>query len=362
MLDKMSKRIQKIIVVYILILLSASILTSWIIQTQNSIILTDTLGRTIEFNKPPSRVVTLSPSITEIMSELGVLDAIIGVDTYSYNDWYLNISRILINQNVSVVGGYWWSTIKVEEILKLNPDVVLADKGAHRPLLETLESYGLKTIYLHGGSATSINDVYNDIYTIGLLFNRTERALELINEISEVLESSRTLLEPYREKRVLVVIDLWQGIWVAGRGTYIDDLLSKLGLINAADLYGWGSVNIETVYRWNPDLIIIACSYPEDTIRSAGLYDLEKPVVQLNETEIDILSRPGPMLKLAPRVVFNTLIKALGNQTNTTQQPVQQFTREKKTDIDIVLTTGLVIVAVALIILGILVAGKKKTS
>jgi iron complex transport system substrate-binding protein len=310
----------KLIYKSILLLLMLAPLTPSILIAEAPIVVTDALGRRIEISGVPKRVVSLAPSITEILAALDLLDYVAGADSFSLQDWYLNTSSRLSERGVVDVGGYWWSVVRVEEILKLNPDVVLADAGAHRPLLETFNSYNLTVLYLQGGSARSINDVLSDIYTIGVVFNRTSEAEELINRVLRALDEGRTLLEPYRGIRVLVVLDFWQGIWVAGRATFIDDVISRLGLVNAAKTIGWSAVSLETIYKWSPDIIVVACSYATtETVKEAGLYDLGKPVVLLNSTEIDIVSRPGPLLVYVPDVLHSALKRELDKPTGTVE-------------------------------------------
>jgi iron complex transport system substrate-binding protein len=367
----MSKLVYSSILVILLIVL----LTSSIPVAETSIVIIDALGRRVELSETPKRVVSLAPAITQILGELELLGVIVGADSFSLEDWYLDISSRLRERGVVDVGGYWWSVINVEEILKLNPDVVLADSGAHRPLLETFESYNVQVIYLKAGSASGVNDVLSDIYTIGLVFNETSRAESLINKITSALDEGLKLLRPFSGRRVLIVIDFWQGIWVAGKATFIDDVLSRLGLVNAATTYGWSAVSVETVSKWSPDIIIVACSYAtNETIREAGLYDLGKPVVVLNSTEIDIISRPGPLLALMPQVLYTALERGLGKPVETPAPTTLLTTTVTITETETITTTtvkGLetsqaviitVIVALLAFLVGLVLGSKRRRS
>lgn len=286
----------------------------------------DALQRNVELASTPSRVVVLAPSITELLATLGLEGAIVGADSFSLGDWYMDVGNRLKERGVVDVGGYWWSVVSVERILELRPDLVLADRGAHRPLLETLEAYNLTVVYLNGGSAKSVNDIYSDAYTLGLLFNKPEEVERLVNNLEESLAMGRRLLKDYEGKRVLIVIDFWQGIWVVGKATFIDDVLTRLGLVNAATVVGWNPVSIEVIARWNPDIVLVACPYAtQELIEQSGLTGLNKPVVLLNETEVDIVSRPGPLLKYAPEVLYRALTRGLATtKPTTTEKPSQQ--------------------------------------
>lgn len=72
--------------------------------------------------------------------------------------------------------------------MSLNPDIVLADKGAHKPLLDVFQSYNVTVVYLNGGSARSVNDVLSDIYLLGELFNSTVEAQALVDRLIKSLE------------------------------------------------------------------------------------------------------------------------------------------------------------------------------
>ena len=294
--------------IFICILLITTLLLRLSVVQAESTIITDALGRSVEIPHTPRRVVSLSPSITEILVVLGVDNSIVGADTISLSDWYMNTSSRLAERGVVNVGGYWWSVVDKEKMLELQPDLVLADKGAHRPLLEWFESYNITVIYLNGGSSRSINDIYSDIYTLGLIFNKTSKAQEVINRIDNAYRDTVSMFRDYWGTRILVVIGFWQGIWVVGKGTFIDDALNRLGLLNSAQVFGWAPVSMETLSQWDPDVIIVSDpTITNDTLKDAGLLDINKPIIVLNSTEIDIVSRPGPLIEYLPNVMYRAL-------------------------------------------------------
>ena len=270
----------------------------------------DAIGRIVSIKKYPEKIVSLAPSITEMIFYMGLQRYLVGVDSISYNDTYFNISMYVRNYDVVDVGGYWWNAIDVEKIIDVKPDLVLADKGAHQPLLEFFESYNLTVVYLNGGGASSINDIFYDFSIIAKIYDQEEKALRFYDEVIEELDTYRDKLKPYANKSILVIIGVYNGVWVAGKATYIDDILTRLGLVNAAKTTGWKSIGIEQIYEWSPDIIIIASEYvSEDTLRDIGIYNLGVPVIFLDKKGVDSLSRPGPLIMYAPRVLYNALSK-----------------------------------------------------
>ncbi len=283
----------------------------------------DALGRTIVLGNKPTRIISLAPSITEILFYMGLEDYIVGVDSISYNDTYYGIKNYVERNNIVDVGGYWWSSIKIEEILKLEPDLILADKGAHQPLLQTFESYNLTVVYLNGGSSSSINDIYFDFDLIAKIYGLEGKVVDFINKVEKTFETYREKLDDYHNLSVLVIVGVYNGIWVAGRATYIDDIILRLGLKNAANTTGWKAVGIEEIYEWSPNVILIASgSVTEKTLRDLGIYNLGVPVIFLDKEGVDSLSRPGPLILNAPKKIYDAFLHSV-NLTSTPKSLVE---------------------------------------
>ncbi len=279
-----------------------------------SVTVKDALNRVVVIKTIPKRVISLSPSITEIMASLGLLNKLVGVDSISYKDPYYGISEYCKTHNVTDVGGYWWSAIKTEKIIALKPDLVLADAGAHYKLLKFFEDYNLTVVYLHAGAARSIEDIYTDIATVAQIFNvSSTRVSEVIQSIENNITVARQFLAPYKSIRAVVVVGFYEGIWVAGKATFIDDLLSKIGVTNVATTVGWKAVNIETLASWKPQIIILDTSYYNNkTLTEYGLTKLNAKLVFLSKSEIDMLSRPGPLIGRAALMLAQRIASVLG--------------------------------------------------
>ncbi len=268
--------------------------------SSKEVVIVDALNRSIGFNETPSRVVSLAPSITEIVFSLDLEDRLVGVDSNSYNTTYLGINGYCREHGIADVGGYWWSMVNVEKIISLNPDLILADKGAHIKLNQTFAEYGLKVVYLNGGSAESVNDVYSDIKIIGRIFNVSNKADNLINSIEEKIASARQYIKDkgLEGTRILIVVGVYENnIYVVGKNTFIADLIERIGLENAVDISGWPGLGIETIMESNPDIIFIeAMGIDEAVVEELGLPTICNNIVYLNTTETDLLSRPGPRI------------------------------------------------------------------
>ncbi len=260
-----------------------------------SITVTDALNRTVAVPENPSRVVLLSPAITETVFALGRQDVVVGVDAQSYSTKYMGINEYCKSHGIEVVGGYW--NVSVEKILGLDPDLVIADEGAHARMLETFTSYNLTVVYVKGGAARNISDVYWDIRLIGKVLGADEKTVDnVIKSIASDIVAARGMIagKGLSGKRVVIVIDTSSGIWVAGRGTFIDSVLSEIGLANAVDEEGWVSLNPEKLAEIDPDIYVTMSPVTAESLTSAGAPVSGKTIVELNSTATDSLSRPGP--------------------------------------------------------------------
>jgi iron complex transport system ATP-binding protein len=116
----------------------------------------------------------------------------------------------------------------VEEILRLNPDVVLADSGAHKPLQETLESYNVTVVYIHGGSARSINEVCE---RLGLSDLVSRRLSELsAGELQRVVLAAALVKDP----KVLLLdepdghLDVYSKTWLS---SFLREISSRVTIV-----------------------------------------------------------------------------------------------------------------------------------
>lgn len=288
-------------------------------QASDTITIQDALERTVTLPQAPQRIVSLSPSITELIFYMGLQDRLVAVDSISYNDTYYNISSYCRSHGLVDVGGYWWSAIRIEDILSVEPDLVLADKGAHVKLLELFMDYNITVVYLNAGASRSIEDIYHDAGIIAEIFGLEYKVHELITEIENSLRNARNKLGELAGRKILVVVGMYNGIWVAGKSTYIDDVLNRLGLENVAQVIGWKAVSIEEIAGWNPDIILVTqMGIDNETLKQAGIYDTGAKVIILDEETTDAISRPGPLIVRLPELLVKTLSGLVEETTTTT--------------------------------------------
>ena len=218
------------------------------LATAYPLTLTDDLGREVTIEKLPESIISLAPSNTEILFELGLGDRIVGVTDYcDYPPAALEKETI----------GGPFTTPDIERIVALEPDLVLAEEINPEDVITTLEGLGI-TVF--GIEATDLDDLLDDINTVGQITDTEAEAGALTtnmrNRINAVTAKTAGLSP--EEKPGVFYICWHDPPWTAGEGTFPHDLIEKAGGINIfADLEDWPSVSLETLIERNPDVIIV---------------------------------------------------------------------------------------------------------
>lgn len=247
----------------------------------------DDLGRLVAINGTPQRIISLSPSNTEILFALGLGDKIVGV-----TDWCDYPPEALGKEKV---GGY--INPDVEKIVALNPDLILVAYGTPMEVINNLVGLGL-TVF--GIKTTDLDDLLNDIRRIGEITDKEVEALALTSEMASRIQAVTNQTEEL-EQRPRVFYIVWHDpLWTAGSGTFIHELIEKAGGVNiCGNLTGYPTISIEEVIARNPE-VIITSAWPD-------VYEWAMNETALNITDArqngrvytcddNLVQRPGPRL------------------------------------------------------------------
>jgi iron complex transport system substrate-binding protein len=217
-----------------------------------SIEVVDDLDRTLKLEGPAQRIVSLAPSITETLFAIGAGEQMVGrEDTVVYPEEALEVPSV----------GSLWGDLPVEAILALEPDLVLAGEIISQEQVQALEELGLTVFWQ--ANPREIEGLYNNIEMLGLLTGRTEQAIVLNDElVSRVVAIEAKVSQVDISPLVFYELDATdpENPWTAGKGTFIDLILSMAGGQNlGAVLEGeWVQVSSEEVINQNPDFILLA--------------------------------------------------------------------------------------------------------
>ncbi len=276
----------------------------------------DALGRTVVFDEPPRRVVSLAPSITETLFALGLGDRVVGVTRHC--NYPPEVSKLVEEGRIAVIGGFW--NPDVEKILALRPDLVVGSAGTspHLRLRELLEQAGVKVVYVYGSAASDKYQVYSDVRTLARVFGADEAAERVIGEIEDEVRRVEEAVSKDGRPRVLVLLGppSW-GLWSAGGNTFIGWVLRTAGGLNVAERFtGWPQLDYEFVLSQDPEVIIVSAMGADYEALAEEV--LSTPLAETSAAKSgrvyfvdleanDILVRPGPRLGLAVRLAASIL-------------------------------------------------------
>ncbi|WP_050181816.1 ABC transporter substrate-binding protein [Domibacillus robiginosus] len=248
----------------------------------------------VEIDAAPKRIVTLAPSNTEIVYELGLGEEVVGV---SDNDTYPEDVK-----TKEKVGGMEFN---VEKIISLKPDLVLAHDSAGAAAetgIQQLRDAGIDVLVIN--NAASIDEMYQSFELIGEATGTTAEAETEIKELKAGfadLEEKAASIKEDDEKSVFFEVD--PTLYTAGNGTFLNEIFDMLHINNTmADQEGWPQATEEAVIEKNPDVILLNYGgYVENAVdgvlKREGWSNVNavknKEVVEVNA---DITSRTGPRL------------------------------------------------------------------
>ena len=277
--------------------LLCSAVLAWLAGPALALSLVDDRGIEVSLPRPPQRIVSLLPSLTETVCALQACDRLVGVDNYS--NWPASV------QTLPHVGGL--EDANVERIVALKPDVVLLAKSAR--VTERLEALGLKVLALE---PKSMKDVERVLGKVGRVLGREAEAAVLWQQLDAGVNRIAASLPPgARGKRVYFEIN--SAPYAAGEASFIGDTLSRLGLTNIvpAALGPFPKLNPEFVVRADPQLIMVgdrnAVALPARP--GWGVIDAVKTgrICVFTAAQGDVLVRPGPRMAEAAAIMGDCL-------------------------------------------------------
>ena len=254
--------------------------------------ITDDRGVTVTLAASPQRIVTLLPSLTETVCELGQCHRLIGVDRYSNYPAHV--------RTLPQVGG--GIDPNIEAVVALKPDVVLmatSSRGVQR-----LESLGLKVLALEPRSSADAQRVMGKL---GQLLGVPDAQRIWRNIDAGVTAAAQSLPASVRTLRVYYEVSV--GGYAAGPTSFIGETIARLGVQNivSPELGPYPRVNPEFVVRANPDIIMIGQRNVAGMAQRPGWAGMralrEQRVCVFTPEESDVLVRPGPRVAEGARLL-----------------------------------------------------------
>ena len=207
---------------------------------------TDQLGRTVNLEKLPQRIISLAPSNTEILYAVGLADRVVAVTKY---DNYPPEAKEKPN-----IGGF--SDPNLEQIVSLSPDLVVAAPIHEKQVIPQLEAKGITVLAL---APKTLDEVMAAITLVGRVTGTESKASGVVSGMQQRIKAvtdKTDKLSASQKPKVLYVV--WHDpLMGSGLETFHDELIRKAGGINMiVDATGYPSISLETVVKDNPDVIL----------------------------------------------------------------------------------------------------------
>ncbi len=217
-------------------------------------VIEDREGNEIEIPASINTIVSAAPSVTEILTGLGLGSKIIAADVYS-----ADVEGI--DPAICTLDFY---NLNIEELAALEPDLVIINgismTGADDPYA-SLKDAGANVVYIP--TSSSISSVKLDIEFLAAYTGTQDKGAELIADIdAAVADVSAKAAEITEKKSVYFEIGAAPYLYSCGSGTFIDEILDLIGAENIyGDEEGWLSNSEESVIAANPDVILTNVTY-----------------------------------------------------------------------------------------------------
>lgn len=276
-------------------------------QAATGISVTDMMGRTITLSEPATRVVALSAADCEVLYAVGAGDLLVGRGEYcDYPAEVLNAPAVQSGMETNI-----------EQIIALAPQVLLMSTMAQtEEQVNQLEAAGIQVVV---SDAKDIAGVYAAIGMIGALTGHDAQAEAVVASMQGILDALAARAGELAGKSVYFEVSpLQYGLWTAGKGTFMDEIATMLGMTNIfSSATGWAEISEEQAIEANPDVIVTIAMYfgegmtpVEEILSRPGWQDVTAvkngDILNLPNNE---LSRPGPRIADGAQALFDFVLE-----------------------------------------------------
>jgi len=275
---------RKTIITMVAVLLVLSFATISALATGYPVAIKDATGTEVIIKEEPRRIVSIVPSVTEMLYAVGLGDRLVGVTAWcTYPEEAKKVDK---------VGDV---NINIEAVLAKKPDLVVADTSMSGTTISKIRELGVKVLAI---KADDIAGMLDALKLLGMAGGKEAQADALVASLSFRIEKVKAAIAKSKS-RPSVFVEIWnEPLMTAGRGTYVDELIRLAGGRNIAEgVTGWPVFSQETVIKENPYLIILTNYNKAEVLTRKAWSDLAAVrsgrVIEANP---DLLVRSGPRL------------------------------------------------------------------
>ena len=214
----------------------------------------DQMGKLIYLDAPPERIISLVPSQTELLIDLGLADKIVGRTKFC-------IHTQEVVRKIPQIGGT--KNPRIKDILDLQPDLIIGNKEENdKNIIEQLQPH--TQVWM--SDILCLADAYEMIRELGLINQKQFHAEKLINDIQSEHDLLINFVGSSKKKNKPECLYLiWKGPYMAaGTNTFIDHMIHICGFINSAGYAErYPELSPDTIQKLDPDIIFLSSEpYP----------------------------------------------------------------------------------------------------
>jgi ABC-type Fe3+-hydroxamate transport system substrate-binding protein len=203
----------------------------------------DQLGRTIELHAPPKRIISLVPSQTELLYDLGLNEEVVGITRFCIhpNDWLRSKTRI---------GGT--KQLDLKKIKELQPDLIIANKEEN--LREQIEELAIDfPVWI--SDVDNLNNALEMIVSIGIITNKAPKAKEICMRIHDSFSLLKTL-----QAKLSTCYLIWREPYMTvGGDTFISNMMQHAGFQNMfVDRKRYPEITVEQLQAAGCQLLLLS--------------------------------------------------------------------------------------------------------
>ena len=255
--------------------------------------LTDALGSKVTVARKPQRIVSLAPTVTEILFAIGAGDRVVAAaDPADYPSQAAKLPR---------VGG--WFTPSAERALGAAPDLVIGSRGNPPDFLNSLRKSGVTVFTI---DPAKLDDITAAVKSIGAITGAEQGADRVVAEMQSRLDAITSKLKdvPETKRPTAFIVISTNPLWTAGSGTFQDDAIRAAGARSiATDRKGFTPFSTELLMAADPNYLLLSTmeGNPDQMKREVLADPAMKRMSAAREGRLVVLDanqimRPGPRI------------------------------------------------------------------
>jgi len=265
---------------------------------------TDQTGNTISLTAAPKRIVSLVPSQTELLADLGLEDEVVGITKFCVhpNEWFRNKTR---------VGGT--KDVKADSVAALSPDLIIANKEENvKEQVEALQE--IAPVWT--SDIQTLEQAYDMIKQIGAITQKETTAAAIIQQTDDGFNQLKQ--QALKTDRTSCVYLIWKDPYMTiGADTFIHDILTRCGFTNLfAAAIRYPETTVEAIQLLSPEVLLLSSEpYP---FAEKHIEALQKvlPDTRIELVDGEMFSWYGSRLMQAPAYLCGLLNRINSSSTD----------------------------------------------